>query len=235
MTDGTVRGDAPDEIAAIKAILHTSTEEQVLELLRSTPASSVLEQWTRIASWLRTNLSHPALVGATDEQIADAEQATAVWTSELREFYRLINGFPRENWISLFPRHELLSLDRVVADHHRRVEGATIAYYGPPVSPDKFAKEPAGSPSEVFLSAFIPIGNADSDHLFVDTRPGPLHGCVNEWPREDWAWEPPLWLSLSSMLADLATSLERTSALKVRRTQWVPSIVDERLAWNPAV
>ncbi|MFC9556237.1 hypothetical protein ACFTWF_36050 [Rhodococcus sp. NPDC056960] len=235
MPEGTIGGHAPDEIAAINAILHTSSEEQVLELLRSTPASSVLKEWTRISSWLRTNLSHPALVGATGEQIALAEQATGVWTSELRVFYRLINGFPRENWISLFPRHELLSLDRVVADHHRRVEGSKTAYYGPPVSPDKFAKEPAGSPSEAFLSEFIPIGNADGDHLFVDTRPGPLHGCVNEWPREDWAWEPPLWLSLSSMLADLATSLERTSALTVRRTRWLPCIVEKRLVWNPAV
>ncbi len=221
------------DLVAVRAILHTSSEAQVLDLVRSTPPSSVSEQWGRVATWLRKHLPQPAIEWATEEQIAAAEQATTAWPEELRQFYRLVNGFPRENWISIFPRHELLPLDRVVRDYNTRVQRSKISYYGPPVDPEKFMGEPAGSPSEVYLPAFVPIGNADSDILFVDTRRGPLHGCVNEWPGDDWAWQAPLWLSLSSMLAEVAVSLERTSAFKVRRTQWLPSIVEERLEWNP--
>ena len=77
---------------------------------------------------------------------------------------------------------------------------------------------------------------SDADTLFVDTRHGPLHASVNLWPNQDSLHRLPLWRSLSSMLDDLASCLERNAPMAMRMSEWAryqPYIEDDRLTWEP--
>ncbi|AOW93302.1 hypothetical protein BFN03_13330 [Rhodococcus sp. WMMA185] len=66
--------------------------------------------------------------------------------------------------------------------------------------------------------------------MVVDTRPGPLHGCVTEFEKVDADDRGPRCVSISAMLADLAGSLETG----VEFDEWIPVVFDDRLEWKPA-
>ncbi|OQQ25061.1 hypothetical protein A6411_20650 [Prescottella equi] len=91
------------------------------------------------------------------------------------------------------------------------------------------SSQPAGTPAYSFLPEYIPFAGLDGYFMFIDTRPGPMHGCITEYSRDTTDDGGPKWHSLSSMLADLATSLE-TGGIFDR--MWLPSIVDGQLEWE---
>ena len=220
----------------IRQILPAADSDDVHRLATSTPPSSIEHQWTRLRPILTTNL-RVDYAGAGAEDVAAAEDATCPWPQEIRQLYRHVAGSDdRRAMLLLPPGFELLSLERVVQVHAlwQRLARAQI-----PENGDGIAEQmahPAGSPTAVMLPGFVPFARSDADTLFVDTRHGPLHASVNLWPDQDWVHRPPLWRSLSAMLDDLASSLERNAPMAMRISEWVhyqPYIDDDRLIWEP--
>ncbi|MFE3542388.1 SMI1/KNR4 family protein [Nocardia sp. NPDC059177] len=199
-----------------------------MEPKHPTPSGSVTEQFDTIAEWLRGNLTTVHLHGATTEQIEQAATATGrPWPDELIEFFTHVNGFPAEQWVQLLPADELFDLDRVV--HERQLEldvwGPLSEDVGLELDPDAQAGDPAGT----FLPEFIPFAGQDGYLLFVDTRPGDLHGCVTRFHKVDADDAGPTWRSISALLTDLATSLHTSSKFDDSRT---PTVIDGRLTWQ---
>ncbi|OZC75227.1 hypothetical protein CH251_10675 [Rhodococcus sp. 06-462-5] len=191
------------------------------------PADPVVEQWGRIAQWLADNLATVSIAGAIDEQIQDAMRATGgLWPEELTSFFRLVNGFPRENWVSIFPMHELFDLDRAVDERQLELDiwGEIDAEMG---AEPQFGTS-AGDYVGTYLPEFIPFAGADGYLLFVDARSGPLRGCVTEFQKVDADGAGPKWPSLSAMLADLADALETGGSFDGR----TPAVVDGQLRWQ---
>ncbi|MGF0311894.1 SMI1/KNR4 family protein [Rhodococcus sp. IEGM1428] len=192
-----------------------------------TQSGSVAEQWDRIFQWLRGNLASVSIAGATDEQIQDAMRSTGgLWPEELTSFFRLVNGFPRENWVSIFPMHELFDVDRTVSERQLELDiwGEIDAEMGAEPQVGTSAGQYVGT----YLPEFIPFAGADGYLLFVDARRGPLHGCVTEFQKVDADGAGPKWPSLSAMLTDLADSLETGTAFD-GHTHFV---VDGQLRWQ---
>jgi cell wall assembly regulator SMI1 len=66
----------------------------------------------------------------------------------------------------------------------------------------------------MWLPSWLPIANnGGGNDLFIDLRPGPLHGCVMEFDRVDGAGGPPLWPNIETMLTAIADALETRSAI----------------------
>ncbi|MFC6012282.1 SMI1/KNR4 family protein [Nocardia lasii] len=191
----------------------------------ATSPSSVTEQWTRVATWLRANLSSVALNGAEPADLARAVEATNIpWPEELSTLFTHINGFPREHWVQLFPTHELFDLDRLVTEHH--IELDVWGEFGEELEAPAPA---AGDPAGTYLPQFLPFAGRDGNLLFVDTRPGPLHGCVTEFDKVGADDDGPRWTALSAMLADLAHSLETGTTFD---RQWLPTVEAGQLLWQ---
>ncbi|WP_305095155.1 SMI1/KNR4 family protein [Prescottella sp. R16] len=197
--------------------------------MHATPAGSVSDQWERISRWLRTNIDGVEFSGAPRTDIDAAITATGVaWPDELVEFFGLANGLPDGDHVQLLPRHQLLPLDRVIDERAMELDiwGEFDEDFGAP-DPDSAAGSGAGT----YHPAFVPFAGLDGYLLVVDTRPGPLHGCVTEFEKVDTDDVGPRWASLSAMLTDLANSFESGAPFD---GGWVPSVVDGRLEWEYA-
>lgn len=194
----------------------------------STQSGSVAEQFGEIEKWLRGNLATVSIHGAAGEQIDATAAATGrSWPAELVDLYTRINGFPVEHWVRLLPGDELFDLDRVISERQLELDvwGPMAEEMGFDVDPDGQAGDPAGT----YLPEFIPIAGRDGYLLFVDTRPGELHGCVTRFDKVGADDAGPYWVSVSAMLTDLATSLRTGSEFDGYSG---PRIVDGQLDWR---
>ncbi|WP_238840805.1 SMI1/KNR4 family protein [Prescottella equi] len=197
------------------------------DVMHATPAGSVSEQWGRIDRWLRANLPDVAFVGAASADIEAAARATGVeWPSELVELFGLVNGFAADHYVSVLPQHELFDVQRVVDE--RAMELEVWSEFDEEMGAPDLESE-AGDPAGTYHPAFVPFAGADGYLLVVDTRPGPLHGCITEFEKVDTDDAGPRWVSLSAMLTDLAGSLETGGKFG---QGWFPSVVDGRLEWE---
>ncbi|AJW41012.1 hypothetical protein NY08_3002 [Rhodococcus sp. B7740] len=192
-----------------------------------TPSTSVAEQWARIARWLGDNLPSVSITGATEEQINEAMRATGgIWPEELTSFFGLVNGFPRDNWVSIFPAHELFDLARTVSE--RQLELDIWSEIDAEMGAEPRTDSPAGEYVGTYSPHFIPFAGADGYLLFVDARWGPRNGCVTEFEKVDADGAGPKWPSLTAMLTELADSLETGTAFDGR----TPTVVDDQLHWQ---
>jgi len=219
----------------MKRLLPDFSSADVNRLLRATRPSSVTRQWARLSRLLTANLG-VQYFGASDEAIAEAEAATCAWPEEVRELYRCVErADDRRGMLLLPPNFELLSLSQVEKTHAFWDQSNRNPEYGAPVDLAAEMNKPAGSAARTMLPGFLPFAKDDADTLFVDTRSGPLHGCVNLWPDADVAWRPPIWRSVSAMLEDLAFSLERNTPIAMRISLWSqfqPYVEGDRLVWE---
>lgn len=218
-----------ERTAALEEAAQTSSLSVVAPaVLSSTSAGSVTEQWGRIEQWLRAHLPEVTIIGASAGSIERAVEATEVtWPQELVDLFGHINGFPRKAWVQLFPVHELFDLDRVVDERRLELEvwGELDDDAGAEPLTESFASEAAGT----FVPELVPFAGRDGNLLFVDTRPGPLHGCVTEFDKVGADDVGPRWVSISALLTELADSLEHGTVFDGR---WVPTVADGRLEWH---
>jgi len=195
--------------------------------MHATPAGSVSEQWGRIDRWLRANLADVAYAGAGTDDIESAAQSTGVlWAGDLVELFGLISGFSVDHYVSVLPQHELFDLQRVVDERAMELE-VWSEFDEEMGAPDPDSE--AGNVTGTYHPAFVPFAGMDGYLLVVDTRPGPLHGCVTEFEKVDADGGGPRWVSLGAMLTDLADSLESGGEFD---GGWFPSVVDGRLEWE---
>ncbi|MFE3291667.1 SMI1/KNR4 family protein [Rhodococcus sp. NPDC059234] len=192
---------------------------------------SVEANWARIIRWCEqhapktpTRLLPPADLGA----VRSAEAATAeTWPEQLFQWFALHDGGYREYPIPLvLPSNEPLSVADAVETRHRLTRswedeaedlGGTEALMA----------EPAGSETEIYLPAFIPIGDTGAgDYLAVDTRGGDRSGCVIEFFNEGGATFR--WASIEAMLDCTASALEHGTDC----VGWVALVEDGVLRWD---
>lgn len=171
-----------------------------------TAPGSVGREWARVRAWLGRHVPDFTPVGASQVEIDAAVTATGVpWPDELAEFYRLLNGIPGGRWVQFLPFWSFHSLDQLVESRNNSL---AIWYWPSDYQYEVCAGTAAGHTAGTYLPDFLPFAGGDAYYLVVDTRPGPLHGCVTEFAKYDADDGGPKWRSLSAMLADLADSLE---------------------------
>jgi cell wall assembly regulator SMI1 len=176
--------------------------------------------------------------GASLEEIDAAEAATGCrWPAELREWFSVQNGQvdgPDSFGGELLSMQEFFSLDQVVAE---RLELLALSEQMAGASPDMYEgglaaiarREPeAGSVTELFLPTYIPISGQDSLDNFCDTRDGDLSGCVSFWAYDAGETGPPLWPSISEMLAAIEHHITEEPP-----AGWLMVVEDGAMHWEP--
>jgi cell wall assembly regulator SMI1 len=173
-----------------------------------------------------------------------------VWPDELVELYRCVDGSERSVKATVLPFHRITRLEELNRDQELQLEiWAELCSDGqdpwpwdavasPSATPDcdpydlaRLDSDPAGSESGIFLQAYLPFGeDTMGDHYFVDSRSGPLHGCVRLWGR-DYGDEGEIrFTSVAVMLGAVADALETGGSAD----GWSPTIDDDCLRWRPA-
>lgn len=171
-------------------------------------SAPVARSWNHIVDWLRENLPETALLvnpPAADKTIVWLETAIGYrLPPDLTEFLKLADG-TRHRWIqgrliptlfNLIPVEDMLTRRKMLR-----------GIYG--VRPRPEDDEPAGSRVVEWLDAFLPIGESGTSvSLFVDLRPGELHGCVCEFsPEQGGHHTAPKWGGVGAMLEDVAEAM----------------------------
>ncbi len=101
--------------------------------------------------------------------------------------------------------------------------------------------EPAGTRAFLFLPSWVPIADdTGGDLLFVDLRPGDLHGCVGRWWNDDGFHGPDygthFWTSVAHMAQSIADALEagRWAPDDSGEHDMEPTVIDGSLHWEDA-
>ncbi|WP_020110677.1 SMI1/KNR4 family protein [Rhodococcus sp. 114MFTsu3.1] len=190
----------------------------------STPAGDVAQQWGRISRWLTTHHTKVPSAGAPQHLIDDAEARTqTTWPEELKQLFGHVDGLASDAWFPLLPSHDLFGLEQVIDE--RQVELEVWGEFEEDVPEESDAGDRVGT----WLPEFLPFAGVDGNFLFIDSRPGPLHGCVTGFDKVGADDQGPRWISLSAMLTDLADALETGRKFA---GAWVPSVVDGQLDWT---
>ncbi|MBC9725219.1 SMI1/KNR4 family protein [Streptomyces sp. TRM68367] len=178
-----------------------------------TTMPSVDESWNRILSWLEVNAPATGLCvnpPAADEEIATVARALgAELPADLVTWWHRANGMRRrrDSGDLLPPDFLPHTTQESLASRQRLLD--IWAEIGDPRHTEEDLGKPAGSVVLQYLPVFVPIaGNESGDHLFVDLRHGPRHGCVTEYDHEQGALAGPCWSNVTAMLADVANGIE---------------------------
>jgi cell wall assembly regulator SMI1 len=203
---------------------------------------TVTQEWTALITLLRdvapetAKSFRPPLPAA---EVTTAEASIAVdWPHQLREFLSLHDGQHQEVDGStmlggLLPMQDLLGVNEIVAAYRMLIEiweqiadeNADVYDGGYAGVIDEFRQ--AGSVTGTFLPSYIPISGLDSYYYFVDTRPGPHHGCVRAYDKYEADGGGPIWASLNEMLAAIRSAVSAGTCID----GWPPTITSGALTW----
>jgi cell wall assembly regulator SMI1 len=212
----------------------------------------VQESWAEIVAWCRQyapNTANAIRAPANPAVLREVQASTIdEWPEDLHVWYTLMDGTQRSPAGYVLPGYCPMPLDAVRSQWSRWRKSLEAIAASPPDEAserrlhalggvpertvDAIARvesEPAGSVASVFLSSFIPIAEDQSgSDMFVDTRTGPLYGCVTEFFKGNADFAGPVWSSVSAMLADVADGLRAGRPLKGRQ----PVVSDHQLHWE---
>lgn len=197
-------------------------EIDAIPRLSPTPAGSVREAWNDIEAWLTVNTDYSA-----DNRVPTQElTGTDGWPDELVEFLTLYSGAPYR----LLPLNALLTVEQIHGARRSMVKvWAGLAAEDPEMVDANASAQPAGTPAYSFIEEYIPFAGLDGYFWFVDTRPGPMYGCVTEYRRDSSDEDGPKWVSISAMLTDLADSLAGETVFD---RMWLSSVADSEIDWR---
>lgn len=213
----------------------------------------VQQAWDSIVGWcLDKAPATAAAIGqpCTPEAIANAESLfPRPWPDDLRAWYHLADGAERSPAGYLIPgfvpmplagvvtstqfwastRELMVAQARQRATHdviaQRVGANAGMADY----DVERFDAASAGEPAGLFLPSFVPVAEDRAGaNLFVDLRPGRLHGCVTAYFKGDADGYGPLWPSVTAMLHEVAASLADGTPINHQ----YPKTADGRLEWT---
>lgn len=163
-----------------------------------------------------------------------AEDATTVWTEELREFYALHDGqnaMNQGNWAgSALPGFILLSLDEVQQRHTSLLENPHRIDYLGDEWPAIIRAQKAGETAEMFIGSYVPFAEegADSSTLYVDTRDGTHRGCVRHFAADSADEGSPDHPSVADYIDSVHRSLKDGTDFQELR----PTVEDGILNWE---
>ena len=206
--------------------------------------SELADAWQRITAWLTAYAPVTAATlqpGAAPEEVDAAEAALGVtFTVELREWFTVQGGVGYNGNGMVLPSTFLpLSADEAVRSARMMREvWADLVAEGEFDHPDQdevasAAADEAGTVTGMWIDAFVPVADdCGGDLLFVDTRPGALHGCVTEYMEGDSDTHGPTAPTLTAVVADVARSLTTGTITQVGVVAFVPKVVDGVLEWE---
>jgi cell wall assembly regulator SMI1 len=192
--------------------------------------TAVNESWDIIVEWLgRHSPPELALIRppAAEDDIRDVERSVGVaLPDDLVAWWRRADGQAGKGGL-LPPFYSAYSARMAL----RSREVWMTAWNGvmEQGSADQFAayvaqenRAPAGSPCKgAWLPRWLPIaGDGGGNDLFVDLRPGPAHGCVRQFLRDDGAGDAAWWDGVAAMLAEVAAGLRQEARVRGLRI-WV--------------
>lgn len=217
----------------------------------------MISSWDRIRTWLASHA--PDVLAQIQPPATEADLTAASdlvngpLPEDLLEWWRLANGmadaWPHPGhllppWFDPYPVAKAMQRYEMWIDvwHNQPVlpERQLMAWARGPLPTvaeqvDSLMAEPAGTPCEgMYLPVWLPIaGSGMGLDLFVDLRPGPLHGCVMRFDRVGTAQSEPDWPSVAAMLAEVADALEHGRT--IGGDYPVRAGVDDegRLVWDP--
>ena len=208
------------------------------DVSKTVSTATVSGTWQRITDWRGHHAPDvlAALADPASQQDVDAVESLfpCPWPDDLRNFYRLHNGFRPGDWAQILPEHDLLSLDgvRTLQEEHLALTHE-LAHEDPDIAQFITERQPeqrdAGTPAGVYLESFVPIAERDGYLLVCDTRTGPLRGCITECGRDAADDAGPVWPSLAVLLTELANALESGALFRGR---WRPNPVQATLMWS---
>lgn len=201
------------------------------------------EAWRRVVAWCaeRAPVTAAAFHGPVDEAALAAVQQDLgqVWPDDLVAWLRVSDGADRSTAASIIPWGFMPSPIERIGENWRMMTDISREV-GEADDLAVMEAQPAGSRASLFLSGWVPIADdGGGDHLFVDLRPGELHGCVCRfW--EDGFHGPDYGVHFWSNVAHMAESL--ADALAAGRwaldhsgeQDMVPTITDGALTWEDA-
>ncbi|MGI5163825.1 SMI1/KNR4 family protein [Spirillospora sp. CA-253888] len=192
---------------------------------------SVDESWDRITSWLAAHAPRAAArIGppAGRAEIARAREAVgADLPPDLAAWWRRANGLTGSGPpFDLLPGHFPYTVDQALRSREIWLEA------WPDAAVERDVAAPAGAAAGMWLPGWLPVANSGGGRdLFVDLRPGPLHGCVRRFDRVAADGEA-LWDGVAAMLADVARGLE-TGAMAVAGHEAEVVVADDgALYWD---
>jgi cell wall assembly regulator SMI1 len=167
----------------------------------------VEQSWRQISTWL---MRHAPQTAAQVRPPASAEAIELVQRhipvalpADVRAWWAACDGFTSGMTLELIPRIHVPLPTSDVLDERRD----TLALWTDDGGGNE-ADGRAGAFSHTYQDVFVPVAvDHCGQHLFVDLRDGPLHGCINEWDHEQGFLNLPIWFSVAGMLADVASSL----------------------------
>jgi cell wall assembly regulator SMI1 len=202
------------------------------------------KSWQAITSWLHAHAprTHASLAGpAAEGDIRDARAQIPGLPADLVTWWRLCDGATTQDGSSeLIPPYFVPCRIREALEAHASLRG-----FGSAVARERAAADEAGSHAGAFLGSFVPIAaSGTGDYLFADLRPGPRHGCVQHWSRDDGCHSGMWWPSTTAMLTDIAAALtdggeagrthvEVAWSRSIRASTYTSNVTAGRLIWHP--
>jgi cell wall assembly regulator SMI1 len=194
--------------------------------------TDIIDQWDWIVAWCRASAPRTAATirGPVDEAKLSAAQdlIETEWPADLVELLRQADGCDRSKHAEIFGPFMPSSVERIVEYWQMMTRTADeLAQPGR----EQWRTNLAGSNAWEFLREWIPIaGDASGLLLFVDQRPGPRHGGVGIWEREDAFTKGLMWSSVGDLLASVIAALKQQAPFA---GGWVPRVRDDGLEWRP--
>jgi cell wall assembly regulator SMI1 len=178
----------------------------------------VEDSWHRMTNWFGQHATAvPSILRgpASETDLARASDAVGVaLPADLLAWWRLVDGVTEESRMDdpILPSlYHPWSVDGALYSRDQwlqvATDGADTARQDGRPAP---AEQPAGTPTGYgWAPQWLPIANdCFGSDLFVDLRPGPLHGCLMEWDHDEGPIREPLWPGVQAMLAEVADALE---------------------------
>ena len=92
-------------------------------------------------------------------------------------------------------------------------------------------RQPAGTTAHTWLASYVYIGQGGTGGgIFVDQRPGPLHGCVRFWDKVEADNGRPVAASITDLLTAIRTAVT-TDDTDV--AGWTALIDNDVIDWTP--
>lgn len=198
---------------------------------------ALTEVWHGYMSVLRDVAPITAAAVRPPRSLADrraAEDATAPWTEELREFYSLhdgveLPGISDRTIGTVLPDLELYGFDAILAAHRSSRESLHDIDDLGLDWPEVIRGQLAGESANRFLDSYVPFAQyADGDFLYVDTRQGEYRGCIREFGWEASDESGPLFSSLTRYIESVRRSVESGT----EHSSLTPTIEDGALIWS---
>ena len=174
LIDQIVAG-AADELARQQALNDAMEAAKDRGPTRSaTPSSSVLDEMNRF----RRAINAIDIASVSPTVNANAIAAARLsdnyeWPDELAEFFSVDKPSGRVTpYGALYEVHEMITTRGQLIE--TRIEVQEMLGHPEPILLTQWSREPAGSPVDAFLDAFVPIAGDDKEFVIVDLRDGDL-------------------------------------------------------------